>query len=76
LEYCMAILYILWSSGKIFLFWYVVPRKIWQPGKNEKNSEVFLAHPVHTYKNECDNYDPILCIQNRKIPFFQTSLRP
>jgi hypothetical protein len=29
--YFMAIWYILWSFGIFFPFWYVVPRKIWQP---------------------------------------------
>jgi hypothetical protein len=27
----MAIGYILWSFGVFFLFWYIVPRSIWQP---------------------------------------------
>jgi hypothetical protein len=27
----MAIWYILWSFGIFSLFWYFVPRKIWQP---------------------------------------------
>jgi hypothetical protein len=27
----VAICFILWSFGTFFLFWYVVPRKIWQP---------------------------------------------
>jgi hypothetical protein len=31
LVYFMVIWYILWSFGIFFPFWYVVPRKIWQP---------------------------------------------
>jgi hypothetical protein len=29
--YFVAIWYILWLFGIFFSFWYVVPRKIWQP---------------------------------------------
>jgi hypothetical protein len=31
LVYLKDILYIFWSFGTFFPFWYVVPRKIWQP---------------------------------------------
>jgi hypothetical protein len=31
LAYFTAIWYILWLFGIFLLFWYVVPRKIWQP---------------------------------------------
>jgi hypothetical protein len=31
LVYFVVIWYILWSFEKLFPFWYVVPRKIWQP---------------------------------------------
>jgi hypothetical protein len=31
LVFVMAIWYILWLFGIFFPFWYVVPRKIWQP---------------------------------------------
>jgi hypothetical protein len=31
LVYFVAIWNILWLSGTFFQFWYVVPRKIWQP---------------------------------------------
>jgi hypothetical protein len=27
----VAVCYILWSFGIFFLFWYIAPRKIWQP---------------------------------------------
>jgi hypothetical protein len=30
-HYFMAILNILWPFGTFFPFWYIVPRKIWQP---------------------------------------------
>jgi hypothetical protein len=30
-KYLIAISYILWSLGIFSLFWYIVPRKIWQP---------------------------------------------
>jgi hypothetical protein len=31
LVFFVAIWYILWSFGQFFMFWYVIPRKIWQP---------------------------------------------
>jgi hypothetical protein len=31
LVYCEAIWYILWLFGVFSQFWYIVPRKIWQP---------------------------------------------
>jgi hypothetical protein len=31
LAYVTAICYVLWSFGAFTPFWYVVPRKIWQP---------------------------------------------
>jgi hypothetical protein len=30
----MSIRYILWSYGIFLRFWYVVARKIWQPGRH------------------------------------------
>jgi hypothetical protein len=36
LLYFVAICYILWLFGIIFPFWYVVPRKIWQPWLGQK----------------------------------------
>jgi hypothetical protein len=36
--YLMAIWYNLWSYGVFFTFWYVAPRKTWQPCKNDSSA--------------------------------------
>jgi hypothetical protein len=52
LVFCTAIWYVyfwpfhtynLWSFGIFFTFWYVLPRKIWQPWLEEKTSLCPLA---------------------------------
>jgi hypothetical protein len=51
LVYFVALWDILWLFGVFFLFWYVVPRKIWQPC-----SEAFSVSSVPMYKvNEKKN---------------------
>jgi hypothetical protein len=50
LVYFVFIWYILWLFGIFFPFWYVVPRKIWQPWYEEGASSAtfngFLALPT------------------------------
>jgi hypothetical protein len=54
LVYIMAIWYILWSFGIFSLFWYVVPRKIWQPWFLAQNLQAgkkvqpFFSTKVHS----------------------------
>jgi hypothetical protein len=53
--YSMAIWYILWSLGIFFLFWYVVPRKIWQPWAGVQfgaEKETVFAHRSRKYEKE------------------------
>jgi hypothetical protein len=54
----VAIWYILWLFGMLFPFWYVVPRKIWQP----------LYIYVHRHRNRSSlNYVEGDCLKKRTI---------
>jgi hypothetical protein len=48
LLHCMDILYSLWPFGIFVQFWYIVPRKIWQPCNAEADvSLLYMFHNIN-----------------------------